>query len=357
VTSPVHPIPGIENIPLDWLAGRRVGLVAHPASITTAGRHSAQHLRDAGIPLAALFGPEHGFWGRGGAGEDIADATHADWNIPIFSLYGDTRAPTPAILEQVDVFVFDIQTIACRAYTYVSTLRLLMEACATAGRTLIVADRPDPLMLTPPDGPQLVPAHASFVGLVPTPFCYGLTPAETALFLRDALQLSTLDLRVAPCRNLSRKQTLQQIFPQWRATSPAIVTLENALCFPVTVFLEALPLLDHARGTPLAFQRIGSAHADISQLALPPLPGLRVTPTEYPDKTGRTLPGLALAVTDPAQFRPAAAAHTLITALERQLGDTLWNHPGARPHFYTQLWGTPTPAPPWPLFSTPHMLY
>jgi hypothetical protein len=89
----------------------------------------------------------------------------------------------------------------------------------------------------------------------------------------------------------------------------------------------------------------------------PPLPGLRVTPTEYPDKTGRTLPGLALAVTDPAQFRPAAAAHTLITALERQLGDTLWNHPGARPHFYTQLWGTPTPAPPWPLFSTPHMLY
>ena len=357
MTSPVHPIPGIENIPLDWLAGRRVGLVAHPASITTAGRHSAQHLRDAGIPLAALFGPEHGFWGRGGAGEDIADATHADWNIPIFSLYGDTRAPTPAILEQVDVFVFDIQTIACRAYTYVSTLRLLMEACATAGRTLIVADRPDPLMLTPPDGPQLVPAHASFVGLVPTPFCYGLTPAETALFLRDALQLSTLDLRVAPCRNLSRKQTLQQIFPQWRATSPAIVTLENALCFPVTVFLEALPLLDHARGTPLAFQRIGSAHADISQLALPPLPGLRVTPTEYPDKTGRTLPGLALAVTDPAQFRPAAAAHPLITALERQLGDTLWNHPGARPHFYTQLWGTPTPAPPWPLFSTPHMLY
>ena len=357
MTTLAHPIPGIENIPCDWLAGRRIGLVAHPASITSAGRHSAQHLRDTGAQLTALFGPEHGFWGRAGAGEDIADATHAGWNIPIYSLYGETRAPTPAMLDQADVFIFDIQTIACRAYTYVSTLRLLMETCAAAGRTLIVADRPDPLMLTPPDGPWLDPAHASFVGLVPTPFCYGLTPAETALFLRDALQLSALDLRTAPCQHLSRQQSLPQIFPRWHATSPAILALENALCFPITVFFEALPLLDHARGTPLAFQRLGSALANISHLDLPPLPGLRVTPTQYPDKTGRTLPGLALAITDPTQFRPAAAAHTLITALERLLGPTLWNHPGSRPHFYTQLWGTPTPAPPWPAFTPPHMLY
>ena len=186
---------------------------------------------------------------------------------------------------------------------------------------------------------------------MPTLFCYGLTPAETALFLRDALQLSTLDFGWPPPEPLLQTNVATDI-PQWRATSPAIVTLENALCFPVTVFLEALPLLDHARGTPLAFQRIGSAHADISQLALPPLPGLRVTPTEYPDKTGRTLPGLAVAVTDPAQFRPAAAAPPLSTALERPLGDTRGNHPGAPPPGYTQLWGTPTP-PPWPLFSTP----
>lgn len=349
--------PGLEAIPSGWLAGRRVGLVAHPASIVADGRHSAEFLRDSGTDLAALFGPEHGFFGRGGAGEKIADAAHADWGIPIFSLYGETRAPTPAMLELVDVFVFDIQTIACRAYTYVSTLRLLMEACAAAGKTLIVADRPDPLMLTPPDGPPLDPACASFVGLVPTPFCHGMTPGETALFLKDALKLENLDLRIAPCAGLSRDLPLAQIFPAWQATSPAIVSLENALCFPLTVFFEALPLIDHARGTPLAFRRIGSAQVDLSSLALPPLPGLNVAPCEYPDKHGRILRGFAFDVADPAAFHPAAAAVALVSALERQLGPALWEFPGSRPGFYAQLWGTRSPAPPWPPFEIPHRLY
>jgi len=349
--------PGIESIPPDWLAGRRVGLVAHPASLTSDGRHSAQFLRDSGANLVALFGPEHGFFGRGGAGERIEDTAHAEWNILVFSLYGETRAPTPAMLDLVDVFVFDVQTIACRAYTYVSTLRLLMEACAAADKTLVVADRPVPLMLTPPDGPMLDPACASFVGLVPTPFCYGMTPAETALFLREALSLSSLDLLIAPCRNLSRTLSLPQIFPAWRATSPAIVSIDNALCFPLTVFFEALPMIDHARGTPLAFQRIGSAHADVSKLELPPLPGLRVAPCEYPDKHGQLLRGLAFEVVDPAAYCPAFSAFTLLTALEKRIGSALWNFPGTRPEFYAQLWGTRTPAPPWPPFAIPNPLY
>ena len=349
--------PGIEFLPAEWLAGRRVGLVAHPASLASDGRHSAAVLRDAAADLVALFGPEHGFFGRGGAGEAIADASHPGWNIPIFSLYGDTRAPTPAMLDLVDVFVFDIQTLACRAYTYVSTLRLLMEACAAAGKTLVVADRPDPLMLSAPDGPTLDPDCASFVGLIPVPFCYGMTPGETALFLRDALRLGALDLRVAPCRGLSRSLPLRQIYPAWNATSPAIVSLENALCFPLTVFLEALPMLDHARGTPLAFQCVGSAHADLSDLELPPLSGVRVSPCEYPDKTGRALRGLRLEVVDPAACRPAAAAFALLAALERRLGPALWSFPGSRPGFHAQLWGTRTPAPPWPPFAIPRRLY
>ena len=349
--------PGIESIPTEWLADRRVGLVAHPASLATDGRHAAAVLRDSGANLVALFGPEHGFFGRGGAGEAIADAAHADWGIPIFSLYGDTRAPTDAMLELVDILIFDVQTIACRAYTYVSTLRLLMEACAARGKTLVVSDRPDPLMLTPPDGPMLDPACASFVGLVPTPFCHGMTPGETALFLCDALKLSTLDLRVVPCTGLSRTHRLEKIFPTWQAPSPAIVSLENALCFPLTVFLETLPMIDHARGTPLAFQRIGSSHADLATLACPPLPGLRATPCEYPDRTGRRLQGLSFEVVDPAAYRPAMAAFRLIAALEDRVGPALWDFPGSRPKFYAHLWGTPAPAPPWPAFEIPHRLY
>ena len=261
------------------------------------------------------------------------------------------------MLDAVDVFVFDVQTIACRAYTYVSTLRLLMEACAAAGKRLVVADRPDPLMLTPPDGPLLDPAHASFVGLVPTPFCHGMTPGETALFLRDALRLDSLDLRVAPCAHLSRRLSLPALFPQWHATSPAIVAIENALCFPLTLFFEALPMIDHARGTPLAFQRIGSAHADLSDLDLPPLPGLRASPCDYPDKTGARLRGLAFALGAPAAYRAPPPPPPLPRALERRLGPALWDFPGSRPDFYAKLWGTAAPAPPWPPFDIPRPLY
>jgi len=349
--------PGIEAIPREWLDGRRIGLVAHPASRTTDGRHAAAFLRDTGANLTALFGPEHGFFGRGGAGEAVADAEHAEWKIPVFSLYGDTRAPAPAMLERVDVVVFDLQTIACRAYTYGSTLRLLMDACALHGKTLVVADRPDPLMLTPPDGPMLEADCASFVGLVPTPFCHGLTPGELALFLQDALGLDVLDLRIAPCPGLSRRRTLADLFPVWRAPSPAIVSPENALCFPLTVFLEALPMIDHARGTPLAFQCIGSRHADVSGLTLAPQPGLAIEPADYPDSSGTLLHGLRFRVTDPAACRPAAAAWALLSALEQLIGPALWAFPGSRPDFYAQLWGTRTPAPPWPPFEIPHRLY
>ncbi|MDD2240141.1 MAG: DUF1343 domain-containing protein [Kiritimatiellae bacterium] len=354
-SAPVRP--GIESIPREWLADQRVGLVAHPASRTADGRHSAAMLRDSGIELTALFGPEHGFFGHGGAGETLTDSRHPEWDIPIFSLYGETRAPTPAMLEMIDIVIVDLQAIACRAYTYGSTLRLLMEACATHGKTLIVADRPDPLMRSAPDGPMLEADCASFVGLIPTPFCHGMTLGELALFLREELGFDRLDLRVAPCTGLTRHLSVQQLFPTWHAPSPAIVALENALCFPMTVFFEALPMLDHARGTPLAFQCIGSTQVDLTQLVLPPLPGVLVGPCDYPDQTGQRLNGLRLQVTDPAAYRPAAAAIALLNALETLLGPDLWTSADSRPDFYTQLWGARTPAPPWPTFTIPQRLY
>ena len=350
-------VPGIARIPADWTDALRVGLVAHPASRLPDGRHSAEFLRDSGVRLAALFGPEHGFFGRGGAGEPISDAFHHSWNVPVFSLYGETRAPSPEMLDLVDVLVFDVQTIACRAYTYGSTLRLLMDACAKFGKRLVVADRPDPLMFAAPDGPFLDPDCESFVGMLPAPFCHGMTAGEIALFLRDALRLECLDLRVAPCANLSRSLPIQSVFPSWTPPSPAILSPENALCFPVTVFLEALPMVDHARGTPLAFQCIGSAHADLAGLDLPPLPGMRSFPFDYPDKHGNLLRGVRFEVLDPAAYRPAAAAWNLVCALEERIGPALWDFPGTRPDFFAKLWGSRSPSPPWRPFARRHSLY
>ncbi len=349
--------PGIEHIPREWLEGRRTGLVAHPASRTSGGMHSADYLRGRDVDLRALFGAEHGFFGRGGAGEKLEDARHAEWGIPVFSLYGETRAPTPAMLEHVDALVFDLQTLACRAYTYGSTLRLLMEACATHKKRLVVADRPDPLMLMPPDGPMLDAAWESFVGMVPTPFCHGMTAGELALFLQDALKLDTLDLRIAPCVNVSRAQPVEALFPDWGAPSPALVGLQNALCFPLTVFLEAWPMVDHARGTPLAFRAIGCGQADLTTLELPPSPGVAVEPAAYTDKDGRLLNGLRFTVTDSSAVRPAAFAWNLLQALERRLGDAFREFPGSRPDFHAKLWGTDHPAPPWPDWRIPRRLY
>ena len=349
-TPPPRVRPGIECIPADWLRGARVGLVAHPASRTADGEHAADHLHRRGVRLAALFGPEHGFYGRGGPGEPVDADRHPAWDIPIHSLYGATRAPTPEMLAPLDAVVFDLQTIACRAYTYGSTLRLLMEACAAAGKTLVVADRPDPLMLTPPDGPMLSPDCESFVGFLPTPFCHGKTPGELAVFLKEALHLDTLDLRIARCEGLSRKLELADIFPVWHAPSPAIVSLDNALAFPLNVFFEALPLVDHARGTPLAFLRTGADTLDLARLVLSSSPGLDIAPADYTDAHGALRHGLRYRVTSPRLYRPAHAAWALWTALATALGGwpALWATPGARPDFHAKLWGTHNPAPPWP---------
>lgn len=351
---------GIEGVDMDWLENRRVGLVAHPASVTREGVHSADWLWEKGVRLTALFGPEHGFWGRGGAGERVADGKHEKWGIPVFSLYGETRVPTAEMLSRIDTVVFDLQTVACRAYTYGSTLRGLMEVCAAEGKRLIVADRPDPLMLTPPDGPMLCEDCASFVGWLPMPFCHGLTAGEVALALQQALELHSLDLRVARCNGLSREMSLEEMFPDWRAPSPALGRLENALCFPLHVFFEALPLVDHARGTSQAFESIGGGGVNWAAWpgqAIAATEGVEVTPTEYADKTSALRRGLHFRVTNPRRYRPAHLAWELWQWLTEEFGGTeaLWQTPGARPDFYAKLWGTRNPAPPWPTFSAQHL--
>ena len=353
-------VPGIDCIPPDLLAGRRVGLLAHPASLDSAGRHAADSLLARGVRLTALFGPEHGFYGRAAPGQPLPDGTDPRHGLPVYSLYGDHRAPTPEMLSRIDVLVFDLQTIACRAYTYGSTLRLAMEACAAAGIPLVVADRPDPLMLTPPDGPMLDPAHASFVGLVPTPFCHGLTPGELALHLQSTLPTcAALDLHVVPAAHLSRDLPFTALFPaHWVPPSPAIVTPRHALAFPLLVFWEAYPVADHARGTPLAFLRFAiDALTPAALLSrLPPLPGCALAPSLYPDASGRLRRGLRLDVADPRAYRPAQSAAALLSAVSALLGRPLDATPAARPDFYLKLLGAPAFAPPPPAFR-PRLLY
>ena len=148
-----------------WLEGRRAALVGHPASVNSKGVHSAHLLKEAGANLVCLMGPEHGFWGRGGAGEQVDHQTHSEWGLPIYSLYGAARKPSPEMLEGVDVILFDLQDLGSRNYTYVSTLRYVLEAAAETGKTVVVADRPIPFP-NGVDGPMREDASAGAGGLL-----------------------------------------------------------------------------------------------------------------------------------------------------------------------------------------------
>ena len=343
--------PGIETLLTshrDWIAGQRVGLLSHPAAVGVLGFSSAQLLaQDKHVRLRALFGPEHGYFGGALAGQSVGSRKHPDWQIPVFSLYGRHRKPTPRMLREVDTIVFDLQDIAARPYTFVSTLRLLLEAAAEEGKRVIVADRPVPLPSCV-DGPVMHPPFESFVAALPIPMFHGMTPGEAALWMKRALQLD-VDLKVAPMRGYRRQPRRQPGWPPWIPPSPGIVSWETAECYSAMVFLEAFPGLDHGRGLGLPFQVFGAPGLDgvalCRALNASHFPGAVWHPhvAPLPDAAGR--PRLAtavrLVVTDPGVFLPIAASVHMLHALQEVRGAARWwCQPRVRPDFFDKLYGT-----------------
>ncbi len=309
-----------------WLKGKRVGLLAHPASVDARGAHAANRLHSAlGKNLAALFGPEHGFFGDAGAGEKVSHSRHPAWNIPIHSLYADQRRPTAAMLHDLDVLIFDLQDLAVRCYTFVSTLRYVMEACAAFGKTLIICDRPIPFPNIV-DGPMLDPEFESFVACVNMPLVYGMTPGEAALFLHSDLKLK-LDLRISKMTGWKRAPARPR-FP-WIPPSPGIRSWEIAWCYPATVWAEALTAVDIGRGGSLPFQLVMAPWLDAEKLAY----GLKFEGARAVPHWGRH-PGIRLVVTEPDTFHPVSAGLKIIHAL----GPRAWM--GARVEWFNKLMGT-----------------
>jgi uncharacterized protein YbbC (DUF1343 family) len=319
------------------LQGRRLGLLTHPAAVNARGVHAAQAIRDAGLDLRALLGPEHGFFGAGAAGEKIGDARHAAWAIPIHSLYGEQRRPTPAMLEGIDTLVIDLQDLAVRCYTYVTTLRYALEACARDGKSVVVFDRPVPFPHVV-DGPPAAPAFESFVAGVPAPLVYGMTPGETARWLKAALAIDVA-LDVVPMRGYTRDPR-RPALPPWISPSPGIRTWETAWCYPATVCCEALPAVDYGRGSVLPFQLVCADGLDAERFTKAlnrlRLPGLAFAPHWTANRAGARL-----IVRDARKLRPVAAGIAILHALQDALGaDRLWNQPGTREDFFDKLMGT-----------------
>lgn len=256
--------PGIDVLlddSLHLVRERRVGLITNHTGLDRTGRSSIDRLAEhPDVDLVALYSPEHGIEGRAEAGESVASRSDTRTGLPIHSLYGETRRPTEAMLEGVDVLLFDLQDIGARYYTYVYTMAYAMEEAGRRGIPFVVLDRPNPIGGAAVQGNVLDPAFSTFVGLYPVPMRHGMTPGELARMYVAEFGID-VDLRVVPVAGLTRSMTFGETGLPWAPPSPNIPSVESALAYPGTCLFEGTPL-SVGRGTDQAFQWVGAPWLD-----------------------------------------------------------------------------------------------
>ena len=332
---------------IDLLRGKRVGLVTNATGLDSQLRSDVDRFaarKD--FTLVALFGPEHGVRGDVQAGDKVASSRDTVTGLPVHSLYGEHREPTPAMLAGIDVLVFDIQDIGTRFYTYPYTLAGVMRAAKRAGIPVIVADRPDPLGGALIEGPVLEPALASFVGLFPIPLRHGMTLGELATLFNSEFGIGA-ELHVVAMQGWARgDEPLRGALP-WVPPSPNMPTPDTALVYPGMGLLEGTNVSE-GRGTTRPFETIGAPWIDAPALAVRlnalALPGVRFRPTwftpTFSKHAGQVCGGVQLHVTDRTAFRPVRTGIAVLKALHDQHPKDFAFLPG-EPPFFDRLVGVP----------------
>lgn len=338
-------LPGLDRIAASGageLSGRRAGLITNHTGVTRGGRSAAEVLGEAGVEVRALFSPEHGLAGAAAAGAEIASGTDPASGLPVFSLYGPDRAPTPESLAGLDALVFDIQDIGVRFYTYISTMRNAMLAAHRAGLDFVVLDRPNPNRGDRVEGPMLDPTFRSFVGTDRIPLLHGMTVGELA---RLFAAREGAEVEVIPVANWTRSTSWEDTGLPWRPPSPNIPSLETALIYPAFGLFEGTNLSE-GRGTAAPFRLIGAPWVDSSAWSDRlggEIPGIRLTPARFIARPVPAAPnprfseeesvGLRVALTDLGAFRPVEAGVLAVEAARaahpesfrfRRSGDRYW---------------------------------
>ena len=318
------------------LDGRRVGLVANPASVDGAFRHVVDTVAALpGVTLAALFGPQHGF--RSDVQDNMVETNHGRHpvrDVPIYSLYGETREPTGAMLSGLDLLVIDLQDVGTRVYTYIHTMTNCLRACAAHGVPVVVCDRPNPVGGLAVEGPMLEPGFESFVGLFPIPLRHGLTIGELARLCNETFGLrATLD--VLTLEGWRREMYQDDTGLPWVLPSPNLPTLDSAIVYPGMVLLEGTNLSE-GRGTTRPFELAGAPWLDARRLADAlndhRLPGVHFRPTEFQPTfqkhAGQTCGGCQVQVIDRTTFHPVLTAVALLQTCRRLAPDHFaWRQP------------------------------
>jgi uncharacterized protein YbbC (DUF1343 family) len=330
------------------LRGKRVGLLAHRASVTDDGRHAVDVLRGLGVDVRVLFTPEHGLRGEAAAGEPVAGGIDPASGLPILSLHGKRTKPTAEDLEGLDGLVADLQGAGVRFYTYVSTLLLCLEATAASGYDLWVLDRPNPLGGERLEGPERDPSFPShLVCLAPGPLVHGLTLAEMARYASVHRGYGGR-VRVVAMKGWTRAMTWRDTGRPWVNPSPNLRSPEAALVYPGTCLLEATNLSE-GRGTETPFLVFGAPWVQAETLATSlSAPGLALEPTRFtpvpspaaprPKHAGIECAGLRVRVTDARVVRPYRFGLELLSVLRRQ-PEFAWARGG---RWLDTLLGTPS---------------
>lgn len=300
------------HAPPKWIKGSRFGLLANQASVNVDLEHTSTLLARA-FPgqLTALFNPQHGFYGD--KQDNMVESAHGrdPWlDVPIYSLYGETRRPSQEMFENMDVLLVDLQDVGTRVYTFIYTLAYCMEAAAVSGKKIVVLDRPNPINGVSVEGNLLQGKFCSFVGLFPIPMRHGLTIAEIARLWRGVFNVEC-DLEIVPMQGWRRDMFYKDTGLPWVMPSPNMPTPDTALVYPGQVIWEGTNVSE-GRGTTRPFEIFGAPFIDPRRLKEKTsqrkfggviLRESLFQPT-FQKWSGRPCGGFQLHVTDPWAYKP-----------------------------------------------------
>lgn len=333
---------------LEVVEGQSIGLITNQTGIDPQFRSNltlfAEHPK---VELAAIFSPEHGISGSAQAGIHIGSAVGKGRQIPIYSLYGETRQPTPEMLDGIDTLVYDIQDVGSRFYTYISTLLRSMRAAAANNVNFIVLDRPNPIRGDRVEGNSLQPVFRSFVGEMMIPIRHGMTVGELAQFCKGELKFTSSQLEIVPMHGWRRGMWYDQTELPWVPPSPNMPTVETATLYPGTCLIEGTNLSE-GRGTTKPFEWIGAPWIDPERWANTlnnlDLPGTHFRPIHFTPTFSKYVDqechGVQVHVTDRDQFKPIDVALHLITTARHDYSDQFEFVKNRGRYFFDLLAGT-----------------
>jgi uncharacterized protein YbbC (DUF1343 family) len=315
------------------LQGKRIGLVINHTSVLSDGKPLLKAFREAGIDVSAIFSPEHGFSGTEEGGIKVDDT--AIKNIPVFSLYGKTRQPTAEQMRHMDVFVYDIQDVGTRFYTYITTLKYVLEAASKEGKDVYVLDRPNPIGGLIVEGPILKDRHHSFIGAIPLPIRYGLTVGELALMMKGEKWVpEDVVLHVIKMDSWKRDFFWEDTGLLWIPTSPNMPKHETSIAYPGMGLLGGV-IINHGLGTLNPFLQFGAPWLDTELMRKSlnnrkefgiALENITYTPLSLPGKVlqppyeNRECKGLRIRILEKEKFLSVRFTLAVIKALKQ-------NHP------------------------------